>query len=268
MASEKNRRAAHAAGHMGASPRRRRPAAPEVSQEDRITTIRSGQGATVTTRKNAAQAARRARRNAERRYYERHPEARESGVGPERSGRNVVLLVVLSVLALAIVFFVGSCVTALLNPAPDTPSVEETQNEQRPPESATGQGEPDAENEQAAVDGSVSYKGESYALQQQDDGLMGVVRTAGDGMSEVLFKVEGTPAAIMRHGVTILVPENRDGGWDVVCYVIDGHSDPSYVVAEDGSKVSGSGDVVSAELDGTTLRVSDSTGATTEVTLG
>ena len=81
MASEKNRRAAHAAGHMGASPRRRRPAAPEVSQEDRITTIRSGQGATATTRKNAAQAARRARRNAEQRYYERHPEARSAAGG-------------------------------------------------------------------------------------------------------------------------------------------------------------------------------------------
>ena len=45
---------------------------PGDAGSSRITTLHAGQGAEVTTRKNAAHAADLARRNAERRFNERH----------------------------------------------------------------------------------------------------------------------------------------------------------------------------------------------------
>ena len=104
----------------------------------------------------------------------------------------------------------------------------------------------------------------TIALRQGDDGTWGVVNAVGD----VIISLEGTPYGLLRTADTLLIPENRDGGWDVVSYVIGGHlSGVTYVVGPDGNPVGGSGDVTSAELDGTTLRVTDSTGSTTDVAL-
>lgn len=269
-----SRSGSHAAGaprtssHRAAAPSRRARSV-EVSDEEGISTIRAGQGARVTTRDNAAQAASRARRNAEERYFERHPEARGTAAGPERSRKNVVLLVVLAVLALAIVFLLGRCVTIALSPAPDEGATEQPLGEQGLTSDGSQQAPAeDPESEVAATDGSVSYQGSTYTLATQDDGLEGVVRTDADGSATTLFKVEGTPAALARWGNTIVVPENRDGSWDVVCFVIDGHTgSASYVAGPDGSMVTGSGEISSVLLDGSTLHVTTSDGATTDVEL-
>ena len=64
-----------------------RHAAPEAPSDapgrssvdpSRISTIHAGQGAKVTTRKNASEAADRARQTAGERYYEHHPEEHSS----------------------------------------------------------------------------------------------------------------------------------------------------------------------------------------------
>ena len=126
------------------------------------------------------------------------------------------------------------------------------------------QAEHDAGHEQADVDGTVSYGGETYSLQQADDGSWSLVNSAG----EALVALEGTPVALVRTGDTLLVPENRDGGWDVPCYVVGGHTQGiTYVVGSDGNPVQGSGDIASVELDGTTLRVTGADGSTTDVAL-
>lgn len=273
MTREPQRRPSHAAGHMAQQrPRQRRPRerGVEVSNEDRILTIGAGQGAHVTTRHNASQAAGRARKNAEKRYYERHPEARSGAAGPARSAKNVVLLVVLAVLALCLVFLVGRCATAIVAPGPaeqaqmaDEQAAQQEQDQQLDaPEAPV-----DAAFDQVDVGGTLTYGGDTYELQQQEDGLWGVVCTTAEGGSEVLFKIEGTPTALARRQGTILVPENRNGGWDIVCYVLGGHSAVSYVMGEDGSMVSGSGDVTSFTVDETSAHVGDSTGATTDVSL-
>lgn len=277
MRSEKNQRPSHAerpSRRPSSAPVPRRPsraadAEPALaSSSEEISTIGAGQGARVTTRKNAAQAADRARHNAEKRYLKRHPEARPSQVGPERSRRNVVLLVVLAVLALALVLLLARCVAALLTPDPAQQAQQAAEEQRNEQNLSTGDDVPqEAESEQVSTDGSLSYQGSSFALAVQDDGLWGVVRTFSDGTSQTIFEVEGTPFSLVRHGSTLLVPENRDGGWDVVCFVIDGASQPAYVVNADGDPVGGQGDVSSVDVGDTGLTVSDTTGATTDVPL-
>lgn len=254
---------AHAAGRRAS----RQAARGLASESSEISTIGAGQGARVTTRGNAAEAASRARRNAERRYAERHPEARAPQGGPKRSPLNIVLLVVAGILVVAVVFVVGTLVNSLLFPPATN---EDTTQEQtlRPSEDELAaqqeQAERDAGQEQVGVDGTVSYGSETYALSQGDDGSWSLVNSAG----EALITLEGTPVALVRTADTLLLPENRDGGWDVACYVVGGHTQGiTYVVGSDGNPVSGSGSVVSVELDGTTLRVTDDAGNTTDVAL-
>lgn len=268
MADDKRRHAArpsHAAppAHGG-----RHASAPAGGE--RISTLRSGQGARVTTRKNAAEAAGRARKNAERRYFERHPEARAAAAGPARSGRNVVLLVIMAILALAIVFVVGSCVTGMLSGSDDqgqdrpTQTLKLTEQEQQALDQRQAH---DAGQEQVDVGGTLSYGGETFALAQQDDGSWALVRTDSSGASQVLFLLEGTPVALARTSDTILIPENRGEGWDVVCYVVHGQGSASYLVDEGGSVAGGEGEAASAELEGTSILVTDSSGETHEISL-
>ena len=260
-------RASHAASHAKSSARRKRVQAPGLaSDSDQIATIGAGQGARVTTRKNAAEAAGRARKSAERRYAERHPEAGVPQGGPKRSALNVVLLVIAAFLALAVVFVLGTLVTSLVFP----PAAEEqttqdqtlhlTENEL---ELQKQEQEHDAGSEQAGVDGTVSYAGETYGLSQGEGGTWALVNAAGDAIVEL----PGTPAALVRTADTLLVPENVDGGWNVACYVIGGHSQGvTYVVDAEGNSAGGSGEIESVELDGTTLRVTAG-GTTTDVAL-
>ena len=275
MADGQRRRPAHGARQASAQgPRSGRGDGARqrlASDSSTISTIRAGQGARVTTRDNAAEAAGRARHSAEERYYKRHPEARSTHGGPERSGKNVVLLVLAAVAAMALVFLLGRCVASVLSPAPEEGSPQQghgqaalTDAEREYQEQQT---QHDAGSEQVGVDGTVSYAGVTYALRQLDDGRTGLVRVGADGSDEVLAELEGTPVALVRRAETLLVPENRDGGWDVVCYVIGGHGAATYVAGPDGSMVQGAGEAVSAELSGSTLRVTDASGSVTEVAL-
>ena len=262
-------RASHAAPAHG-TPRkagRRRSEASQrlASESTSIETIHTGQGAHVTTRKNASEAASRARKSAEQRYFKRHPEARAAQGGPERSVGRIVLLVVAGILALALIFAVGTCVTGLIFPpqsaettGDQTLHLTESELAMREEEQAH-----DAGQEVAAADGSVSRAGVTYALQQQEDGTWAVVGSEGSG-SETLFYVAGTPVALARSADLQLVVENRDGGWDVVCYMISGHSDATYLVGSDGQPWGGEGDAVSAELSGSSIKVTDAAGATSE----
>lgn len=241
-----------------------------ASDSENISTIRAGQGAKVTNRKNASEAAARARQNAEARYLKRHPEARAPEGGPERSRKNVLVLVGGAVLAMVVLFVVVRILTGILTPGPGeiankmsadgNSTWSQTLNTEAPDQ------EPAAAQEQAAADGSVTYNGATYHLVAQESGNMGLVCTDSSG-DTVLFEIEGTPVALMRNKGTLLIPENRNGGWDVVCYVVSGHSDPGYVVTMDGTMVTGSGDITSAQLDGSVIHVSDSTGASTDVTI-
>lgn len=256
MSNSQERHPAHGARHE-------RPTA----DSERLSTIHEGQGARVTTRKNASEAADRARHNAEKRYQTRHPEAHRPQGGPKRSHKNVALLVAAAILGLVLLFFVVRCATAALTPGPAEQAAQSSDQTQQDATDQTQQGTQDSTNEQAQTDAAVSYRGASYALQTQEDGLWGLVCTSPDGTSTTLFKIEGDPLSLMRHDDTILIPENRDGSWDVACYVIDAHADAGYVVGSDGTMVQGSAEATSAQLDDATIHVTDATGATTDVAL-
>ena len=109
---------------------------------------------------------------------------------------------------------------------------------------------------------SVTFQGQSFSI-SQDGGTYSVTR---DGA--VVFNLEGTPTGLVLYNGSLVVPENRDGGWDVVSYMIADGSVPAYVMGAGGNAAGGSGDIQSATLDGSALKVTDSTGATTSVALG
>ncbi len=275
---ERYRRAAHAAGRhaaggpgvsgvsrMGAhsipedvddSTAPRQSAAPV----DSLQTLSAGQGARVTTRDNAAEAADIARDRAERRSRNRRLSGRnrpEYGTKPQRKTANLksVLLVIAGVVGLFVILAIVAFVTFLGaqdNPQPQEPaaSVEEPQQVQ------------------TTADGSVTYQGISYSLEATGDGTYAVIASDSKGNKTQEFTVSGTPVSLILYNSVIVVPENKpDGTWDVVAYTIGGDSAPMAVADSSGNAITGTGTISTATLDGSVVHVTDSTGATTDVAL-
>lgn len=275
---ERYRRAAHAAGRhaaggpgvsgvsrMGAhsipedvddSTAPRQSAAPV----DSLQTLSAGQGARVTTRDNAAEAADIARDRAERRSRSRRLSGRnrpEYGTKPQRKPANLksVLLVIAGVAGLFVILAIVAFVTFLGaqdNPQPQEPaaSVEEPQQVQ------------------TTADGSVTYQGISYSLEATGDGTYAVIASDSKGNKTQEFTVSGTPVSLILYNSVIVVPENKpDGTWDVVAYTIGGDSAPMAVADSSGNAITGTGTISTATLDGSVVHVTDSTGATTDVAL-
>ena len=264
------RPAAPAAGRASAG------ASPSAGQS--LTTIHAGQGARITTRENASEAADAARANAQKRFRKRHSSPQLTAVangarrdggshashaaadGPERTNKNILKVVLLAIAALALVFAVVRLITGLV-----TGGQRSDQQQVAPTGGEPTQAEQIANEQQqveVSVGESVTFQGQSFSI-SQDGETYSVTR---DGAA--VFNLEGTPTGLVLYNGSLVVPENRNGGWDVVCYMIADGSVPAYVMGSDGNAVGGSGDIQSATLDGSALKVVDSTGATTSVNLG
>ena len=176
---------------------------------------------------------------------------------PEPPNRkSVIILVVAAIVALTALFFIVRCAT----------STKDESTNQQPKQTQSAYADEKQQDEQT-VDGSVTFQGIKYSLEKQSDGKTAVVRTSDSGTKSVLFEVEGTPTSLILFNGTILVPENRESGWDVVaCALVDG-SLPTLIADKDGKTVGGNGTITAATLDGTTLKVTDFTGNTTSVAL-
>ncbi len=252
-------------------------AAPAPGQN--ITTLHAGQGARVTTRKNAAQAAEQARVNAEKRFAKRHSsdqltasanKARgrkrpatamaQTAQGPERTRKNIFILVGGAFLVLVLLVLVVGCVAGLFGPSQD----QAEQGDQ--PQSAWQQ---EQQQVTTTADDSVVYQGMTYTIEKQASGNYGVVRqdANGSGAATTVFEIEGEPRALILYNSVLVIPENRNGNWDVVSYVIADGSLPAYVMTMDGNEAGGSGSIESATLDGSNVIVKDSNGNTTSVAL-
>lgn len=251
--------------------------APSAADGQRLTTIHAGQGARITTRENASEAADAARANAQRRFAKRHSSPQLTAVangarrdggshashaaeGPERTGKNILKVVLLAIGVLLVVALLVRLITGLL-----TGGQESDRQQAARPDAEPTQAEQIANEQQqveVSVGESVTFQGQSFSI-SQDGGTYSVTR---DGA--VVFNLEGTPTGLVLYNGSLVVPENRDGGWDVVSYMIADGSVPAYVMGADGNAVGGSGDIQSATLDGSALKVTDSTGATTSVVLG
>lgn len=276
--NERYRRAAHAAGRhaaggpgvsgvsrMGAhsipedvddSTAPRQSAAPV----DSLQTLSAGQGARVTTRDNAAEAADIARDRAERRSRNRRLSGRnrpEYGTKPQRKPANLksVLLVIAGVAGLFVILAIVAFVTFL-----------GAQDNSQPQEPAASVEEP--QQVQTTADGSVTYQGISYSLEATGDGTYAVIASDSKGNKTQEFTVSGTPVSLILYNSVIVVPENKpDGTWDVVAYTIGGDSAPMAVADSSGNAITGTGTISTATLDGSVVHVTDSTGATTDVAL-
>lgn len=274
----------HAAHSAGARPAARparsaAPAAPASGAVDgqRLTTIHAGQGARITTRENASEAADAARANAQRRFRKRHSSPQLTAVangarrdggshathvaeGPERTNKNILKVVLLAIGVLLVLFVVVRLITGLLTGGQQSDRQQAAQSDVEPTQAEQIANE--QQQVEVSVGESVTFQGQSFSI-AQEGGTYSVTR---DGA--VVFNLEGTPTGLVLYNGSLVVPENRDGGWDVVSYMIADGSVPAYVMGADGSAVGGSGDIQSATLDGNSLKVTDSTGATTSVALG
>ena len=227
---------------------------------DSLQTLSAGQGARVTTRDNAAEAADIARDRAERRSRSRRLSGLnrpEYGTKPQSKPANLksVLLVIAGVAGLFVILAIVAFVTFLGaqdNPQPQEPaaSVEEPQQVQ------------------TTADGSVTYQGISYSLEATGDGTYAVIASDSKGNKTQEFTVSGTPVSLILYNSVIVVPENKPNGtWDVVAYTIGGDSAPMAVADSSGNAITGTGTISTATLDGSVVHVTDSTGATTDVAL-
>ena len=238
----------------GSAPRQ--SAAPAGS----LKTLSAGQGARVTTRDNAAEAADIARDRAAERSRSRRLRGRNRpryGKEPERKPVNpkFVLLVIAGVVGLFVILAIVAVVTFLA--AQDNP---------QPQEPAAGVEEP--QQVQTTADGSVTYQGVSYSLEATGDGTYAVIASDSKGNKTQEFTVRGTPVSLILYNSVIVVPENKsDGTWDVVAYTIGGDSAPMAVADSSGNAITGTGTISTATLDGSVVHVTDSTGATTDIAL-
>lgn len=238
----------------GSAPRQ--SAAPAGS----LKTLSAGQGARVTTRDNAAEAADIARDRAAERSRSRRLRGRNRpryGKEPERKPVNpkFVLLVIAGVVGLFVILAIVAVVTFLA--AQDNP---------QPQEPAAGVEEP--QQVQTTADGSVTYQGVSYSLEATGDGTYAVIASDSKGNKTQEFTVSGTPVSLILYNSVIVVPENKsDGTWDVVAYTIGGDSAPMAVADSSGNAITGTGTISTATLDGSVVHVTDSTGATTDIAL-
>ena len=253
----------------GSAPRQ--SAAPAGS----LKTLSAGQGARVTTRDNAAEAADIARDRAAERSRSRRLRGRNRpryGKEPERKPVNpkFVLLVIAGVVGLFVILAIVAVVTFLA--AQDNLAIVAfvtflgAQDNAQKAEPAASVEEP--QQVQTTADGSVTYQGISYSLEATGDGTYAVIASDSKGNKTQEFTVRGTPVSLILYNSVIVVPENKsDGTWDVVAYTIGGDSAPMAVADSSGNAITGRGTISTATLDGSVVHVTDSTGATTDIAL-
>lgn len=257
----------------------RNAAGPAPAPGQNITTLHAGQGARVTTRKNAAQAAEQARVNAEKRFARRHSSDQltasanrargrkrsaaaqaQLAQGPERTRKNIFILVGGAFLVLVLLVLIVGCVAGLFGPS---------QNQAAQSNESQDAWQQEQQQVTTTADDSVVYQGMTYTIEKQASGNYGVVRqdASGSGTATTVFEIEGEPCALILYNSVLVIPENRNGNWDVVSYVIADGSLPAYVMTMDGNEAGGSGSIESATLDGSNVIVKDSNGNTTSVAL-
>ena len=257
----------------------RNAAGPAPAPGQNITTLHAGQGARVTTRKNAAQAAEQARVNAEKRFARRHSSDQltasatrargrkrsaaaqaQPAQGPERTRKNIFILVGGAFLVLVLLVLIVGCVAGLFGPS---------QNQAAQSNQSQDAWQQEQQQVTTTADDSVVYQGMTYTIEKQASGNYGVVRqdASGSGTATTVFEIEGEPCALILYNSVLVIPENRNGNWDVVSYVIADGSLPAYVMTMDGNEAGGSGSIESATLDGSNVIVKDSNGNTTSVAL-
>ena len=198
-----------------------------------LMTLGSGQGAKVTNRDNASDAAERARQSKERRHeqrrltgsnrptFARHEQKKAQISVPQIIGLAVGIIAVIA----ALLFVVSRCANSVAeNPA--TLSLVTSKTQVAPGET-------------------LSYGGATYELREKDGTWSLVSPSAEDAELMVL---SGKPVALVAYEDSLFVVENADGGWDVMYYPLAENS--VYAPAPGGH---GEGSVTQVDVDGSNL---------------
>lgn len=209
----------------------------------------AGQGAVVTTRDNAGDAAEAARNHLSgttgmmRLDVSDLPEVESHASQTHANKRAVVLLVVLTAAVILGGVYLFSRLTASSGPQP-----QEQQEEQL----------------QTSTADSIEYRGTTYRLEQGDGRTWHLMRQSEDEGAEEqsLGDLPGTPVTLVLYNGEIVIPENKaDGTWDVMAYVLG--SGWSQVLDDGGNAYSGQGSVSGATLDGSQLSLTTDSGTQT-----
>jgi len=163
-------------------------------------------------------------------------------------------VVAAAILVLVAIFSIVKCATGNEDSSDDSTGTDQTTSSSS------------SSNSVVVPEGGVTYDGVVFTLSQQSDGLWTVVGGRRRQQPRTVFGVDGTPFSLLIYNNVLVVPEdNADGTWDVAAYMLGSDSLPTLVTDSDGDTVSGSGEITAAVLNESTVHVTDSTGATTDV---
>lgn len=116
---------------------------------------------------------------------------------------------------------------------------------------------------------SIVVAGTAYTLEESGEGPRVLYARSESGSAVAVATINGDPAQILTYNGSIIVPESfADGTWDIIAYTPGGDAIATQVVGEDGVPVHGVGAISEARLDGSSLVIVDTSGATTTVSLG
>ena len=257
MATDDRKTPRHAAKHAApsASSTRRATATPTARQQTRATSSATPERVRISDRSNverqlsASSASNASRMAGQRRLTgSNRPSYARQDTSTRRSPAPLIAIALAALVVIVISFF---AVRACLSSPAEQPEEEATEPQQV----------------QTTADDVVTYQGVTFSIDESTTPAQVVFSEPDGGASGQLFVLEGTPVALILYDGVIIVPENRGGSWDIMAYVLGGDSLPTQVIGPDGSPVTGTGEIVEATLDGSVIHVTDSTGATTDVSL-
>jgi hypothetical protein len=228
------------------------PRAVPTESASSFDTIAPGEGAVVTTRDTASEAADAARStfheqgtSSMRLTGKNRPHVKQRSSGGAGAGRIAVIVIVIAlVFGAAVVFF-----RSVLN----QPSQEDEES------TLVTEGQVD-------VGEGFDYGGYTYSVTEQGDGTYALVRES-EGDSLVLMQLSGTPVTLIFSNGVFYVPENTSSGWDIMCYTLGDGSMPTQFTDADGNPVGGSELLDSATYSDGTITCKDEGGQTTTVQL-
>lgn len=230
-----------------------RPIGVDPAETGAFRKLSGGEGAVLTSRDNAEEAAaaarshmhRKVRRGSVRLQGRNRPKVSHKSQSMQVN-RNLFIGIAIAaavvVIALVVVF------SSALNSATQTDSGSSAQNQ---------------EQQQVASNDYLTYHGENYGLVNTDSGWVLARLDANGAYQSTMVQIAGTPVSLALYNGAFIIPENLEGTWDVIAYVPADGSMASAVVDADGNPVGGDGQILEAKLDESNLIVTTDSGSVT-----
>lgn len=232
-----------------------RPASVPTAAAGSFGTIRAGQGAVVTTRDTASEAANSARATFEaqgtgsfRLTGANRPQVKAQDRTAKGGGIRFVIGVIIAAVAL-----LGGGFFLVHHFFGQTEEPEETSTL--------------VEQTQVSTTEGIDYGGYVYSIAEQDGHYVLARTAAGSTEPLTLVELDGEPLTLVLFNGVFYMPENLNPGWDVYCYTMGDGSVPFKLADMDGNEVGGSGTLESAALEDNRLVLTETGGASQTIEL-